>query len=117
MVCYANTRAGKVNYVGECIYGPFEIAAEMYTAFASSILSIVYDTPTISSPDGSGVTNMVYRSRLHEFMKSPDRILPVDALHPPRWPRGKDRRGKCIAIFNGLFEGMSYDVQRRMVRS
>ena len=121
MFCYAMTRAGKVNYVGECVYGPFRTAAEMYTAFASSILSIVYDISTVSSADDPTVTNI---NRFDDIMidySTPGRYLveffPWMLYIPSFLAKWKREAKEANRYFTQLFEGMVHDVQKRIVRS
>ena len=123
MACYATTEAGRVNFVGECGCWPFGIPADMSIprAAASTILSIVYDIPSVSLADNPTVTNINKFTDIVVEYANPGNYLveffPWMLYIPSSVAKWKREAREGYHYFTEIFGGMVHDVQHRIVRS
>ena len=122
MACYGMTEAGRVNFVGECGCWPFGIPANMSIprAAASTILSIVYDIPTVSSADDPTVTHINKFTEIAADYASPGNYLveffPWMLYIPSSLAKWKREAREGHHQFSEFFCSMVHDVQHRIVR-
>ena len=117
------TEAGKMNFVGECGCWPFETFADIYAhrAAASTILSVVYDIPTVSSADDPTVTRINQFNEIAlEYANQGNYLVeffPWMLYIPSSLAKWKREAREGYHHFTELFEGMVHDVQHRIVRA
>ena len=123
MVCYTMMEAGKVNFAGGCGFWPFGTPTDMYVyrAAASTILSIVYDIPTVSSADDPTVTTVnKFNEILVEYANPRNYLVeffPWMLYIPSSMAKWKREAKEARRYFTDHFEGMVHDVQHRIVCS
>ena len=92
----------------------------MYSAADSTILSIIYDIPTVSSADDPTVINLNEFAELVPEYANPGNYLveffPWMLYIPSSLAKWKREAREGYHRFTELFEGMVHDVQHRIAR-
>ena len=122
MECYKTPKAGRGSYVGEYNWSNYVPRLSIYErrSAASTILSITYDHPAISSIDDPTIQEINTFSEISVEYALPGNHL-VEffpwMLYIPssiaKWKRVAEERQKK---YSAMFEAMFYDVEDRIVR-
>ena len=93
----------------------------VHRAAASNILSIIYDIPTVSSPDDPTVTDINRFADIATDYGYPGKYMveffPWMLYIPSSLAKWKREAREAYHYFTELFEGMFHDVQLRIVCS
>jgi hypothetical protein len=107
--------------VSACIDHSDAALWNIHSVGASTILSITYDTPTVSSANDPTVTNINSFMDLAVKYASPGNFLveffPWMVYIPSSLAKWKRQAKEGYHYYTEIFEGMVHDVQHRIVRS
>ena len=122
MVCSETPLAGKVNCVGEyTTIHKFIVLIHEWRTGASTVLSVVYDLPTASSPDDPTVTRVnAFTERISHYAIPGNYLVEFFTWMKyipssiAKWKKGAEEGYKD---YSRTFLGLFHDVENRIVMS